>query len=36
MKGAAVLAVLLFVVGLGMIYIGWTGQSGTLIKAVTG
>jgi len=33
MKGAAVLAVILLVAGVGLVYIGWSGQSAAMIKA---
>jgi hypothetical protein len=36
MKGAAILAVVLIVVGLGLVYVGWSGQSKAAQKAVTG
>jgi hypothetical protein len=36
MKGGVLLAVILILAGLALLYIGWTGQSSKLVKAVKG
>jgi hypothetical protein len=33
MKGPALLAVILLVLGVGLLYIGWTGQTSALLSA---
>jgi hypothetical protein len=36
MKGPALLAVILIVIGVGLLYIGWTAQSAALLSAAKG
>jgi hypothetical protein len=35
-KGPVLFAVILVVLGVGLVYIGWTGQAAALKKAATG